>query len=53
MKDFYLRLSEQDRLRIERIILDRDREEAIALVTEWWEIVISAERAGMKTPLDS
>lgn len=51
MNDFYLRLSQQDRLRIERIVCDRD--DALALLTELLEIVVSSERLGMTSHLDS
>ena len=46
MKDAYLKIGPQDRLRMERIILDRDCEDALALVKQWLEIVAQAGRGG-------
>ena len=52
MKDAYLKISAQDRLRMERIVLDRDREDALALVRQWLEIIANTERRGMQSHLD-
>ena len=52
MKDVYLKVSAQDRLRMERIILDRDCEDALALVKQWLEIVAQAGRGGIRSHLD-
>lgn len=52
MKDFYLKISTPDRLRIERIVLDRDSEDALALVRQWRETIAVAERGGMQSHLD-
>jgi hypothetical protein len=52
MKDVYLKVGPQDRLRMERIILDRDCEDALALVKQWLEIVAQAGRGGMRSHLD-
>jgi len=53
MKDVYLKIGPQDRLRMKRIILDRDREDALALVKQWLEIVAQAGRGGMQSHLDA
>lgn len=53
MKDVYLKVGAQDRLRMERIILDRDCEDALALVKQWLELVAQAGRGGMRSHLDS
>ena len=53
MKDAYLKIGAQDRLRMERIILDRDSEDALALVKQWLEIVAQSGRAGMQSHLDA
>lgn len=53
MKDVYLKIGPQDRLRMERIILDRDGEDALALVRQWLDIVAQAGRGGMQSHLDS
>lgn len=52
MKDFYLKISAQDRMRMERIVLDRDCEDALALVRQWLESVAGAEQGGMRSHLD-
>ena len=52
MKDVYLKIGPQDRLRMERIILDRDCEDALALVKQWLEMVAQAGRGGMRSHLD-
>jgi len=52
MKDFYLKISAQDRMRMERIVLDRDGEDALALVRQWLESVAGAERGGLQSHLD-
>jgi hypothetical protein len=52
MKDFYLKISAQDRMRMERIVLDRDGEDAVSLVRQSLEIVASTERGGMQSHLD-
>jgi len=52
MKDVYLKISAQDRLRMERIVLDCDREDALVLIREWLEIVANTERRGMQSHLD-
>ena len=52
MKDVYLKISAQDRMRMERITLDRDREDALTLVKQWLEAVAGAERLGMQSHLD-
>ena len=53
MKDVYLKIGPQDRLRMKRIILDRDREDALALVKQWLDIVAQAGRGGMQSHLDT
>jgi len=53
MKDVYLKIGPRDRLRMERIILDRDGEDALALVKQWLEIVAQAGRGGMQSHLDA
>ena len=53
MKDVLLKIGPQDRLRIERIIMDRDGDEALALLKEWLEVVARAGRNGMQSHLDS
>jgi hypothetical protein len=53
MKDVYLKVGAQDRLRMERIILDRDCEDALALVKQWLEMVAQAGRGGMQSHLDA
>jgi len=53
MKDVYLKIGPQDRLRMERIILDRDGEDALALVRQWLEIVTQAGHGGMQSHLDA
>ena len=53
MKDVLLKISPQDRLRMERIVLDRDGEDALALVKQWLEIVTQAGRSGMRSHLDA
>lgn len=52
MKDFYLKISAQERMRAERIRLDRDGEDALALVRRWLETVAGAERVGMQSHPD-
>lgn len=52
MKDSYLKISAQDRMRMERIVLDRDGEDALALVRQWLETVADTERGGMRSHLD-
>jgi hypothetical protein len=52
MKDMYLKISMQDQLRMERILLDRDQEDALALIKQWSEIIANAERYGMQSHLD-
>lgn len=52
MKDAYFKISVQDRLRMERIVLDRDREDALALIKDWLEIIANTERRGMQSHLD-
>ncbi len=52
MKDSYLKISAEDRMRMERIVLDRDGADAIALVRQWLEIFASEERGGMRSHLD-
>ena len=52
MKDVYLEVGAQDRLRMERIILDRVCEAALALVKQWLEKVAQAGRGGMRSHLD-
>jgi hypothetical protein len=53
MKDVYLKIGPQDRLRMERIILDRHGEDVLALVKQWLEIVAQAGRGGMQSHLDA
>ena len=53
MKDVFLKIGPRDRLRMERIILDRDGEDALALVKQWLEIVAQAGRGGMQSHLDA
>ena len=53
MKDIYLKIGARDRLRMERIILDRDGEDALALVQQWLETVAQAGRGGMQSHLDA
>ncbi len=53
MKDVYLKIGPQDRIRMERIILDRDAEDALALVKQWLETVAQMGRSGMQSHLDA
>ena len=53
MKDVFLKIGPRDRLRMERIVLDRDGEDALALVKQWLEIVAQAGRGGMQSHLDA
>lgn len=53
MKEVLLRIGPQDRLRIERIVMDRDGDEALALLNEWLQVVARAGRSGMQSHLDS
>jgi hypothetical protein len=53
MKDVYLKISPRDRLQMERIVLDRDADDALALVKQWLEIVAQDGRGGMRSHLDS
>lgn len=53
MNDALLKVSAQDRMRMEKIVIDRDGEDAIALVKQWLEIVARAGRSGMQSHLDS
>ena len=53
MKDVFLKIGPLDRLRMERIVLDRDGEDALALVKQWLEIVAQAGRGGMQSHLDA
>ena len=52
MNDALLKISAQDRMRMKRIVMDRDGEDAIALVKQWLEIVARAGRSGMQSHLD-
>ena len=52
MKDVYLKIGAQDRLRMERIALDRDQVDALALVQQWLEALAGAERGGLRSHLD-
>ena len=52
MNDALLKVSAQDRMRMEKIVIDRDGEDAIALVKQWLEIVARARRSGMQSHLD-
>lgn len=47
-----LKVSAQDRMRMERIVMDHDSEDAIALVKQWLEIVARTGRSGMQSHLD-
>jgi hypothetical protein len=53
MKDVYLKIVPQDRLRMERIVLDRDAEDALALIQQWLEFVAQAGHGGMQSHLDA
>ena len=55
MKDVFLKIGPRERLRMERIVLDRDGEGegALALVKQWLEIVAQAGRGGMQSHLDA
>jgi hypothetical protein len=52
MKDVVLNISLPDRLRMERIVLDRDGEEALALIKQWLDAAARAGRSGMQSHLD-
>ena len=52
MNEALLKISALDRMRMERIVMDRDGEDAIALVKQWLEIVARAGRSGMQSHLD-
>lgn len=52
MNEALLKISALDRMRMERIVMDRDGEDAIALVKQWLEIVARAGRSGIQSHLD-
>ena len=47
MNEALLKMSALDRMRMERIVMDRDGEDAIALVKQWLEIVARAGHNGI------
>jgi hypothetical protein len=49
---FNLKISVNDRMRIEQIVLDRDSEKALALIKEWLETIDLTERLGMRSHLN-
>jgi hypothetical protein len=52
VNDALLRVTAQDRIRMQRIVTDRNGEDALALVKQWLEIVVRAGRSGMQSHLD-
>ncbi len=52
MKPAYLKIDGDDRMRMERIVLDRDAEDALRLVQVLLERIAGMEQSGMRSHLD-
>jgi hypothetical protein len=52
MKDAAVAVTREDRLEMERIVVDADAAAALALVRRLWERLSANEKNRMRTPLD-
>ena len=52
MKDTTITITTQERMQIEAILIDRDKEAALAFIKALADRIETGERRGMRSPLD-
>ena len=52
MKDTTITITAQERMQIEAILIDRDKEAAFAFIKALADRIETGERRGMRSPLD-